>query len=127
METTKVTIEGIEYEVNLNEAKRLKLIKEVVKPITEVKHGDVYKSKWGHYIICINLNDTAIGRPGALWRMTGLNDNPMAFYSESAMNTEVMIKYLNQTECWSDIGNTRKYVGNIFSDPDLIGRPKFKK
>jgi ABC-type molybdate transport system substrate-binding protein len=50
---TKVNIEGQEYEINLDRAKELGVIKEARKPITDIKTGDLFYSKLNGNMIVI--------------------------------------------------------------------------
>ena len=55
MKTTKVTIDGTNYDVNLDEAKRLGLIKETIKFPTNILHGDVYTSGHGTIFVIFQI------------------------------------------------------------------------
>lgn len=114
MNKTKVKIEGIEYEIDIDAASRLGLVKRVAQ---DIRHGDVYKTNHQfvvffskNYNDAIKLSDQKDG-----FVIGGLNGNPFALYYADYKDKQEAFDNL-----FSDPCSNYKYVGNLIDNPELV-------
>lgn len=102
----KITLDGKEYELDIEEAKFLKILKEIVPPIVNVQPGDMFQSDSITFIvtkpICLERGYSLIGwHPFESWKDK--------FFMELHTLPEI-IEYLNN---WKGYGSRLKFVRNI--------------
>jgi hypothetical protein len=116
----KITIDNIEYEVDLVKAKQQGLLKQVEVPIMSFKVGDVFKTPISSYRIVILSAGWAQYKVLMKYYMGGLNNvalNPFSNFSNGhsgGATEEEIIKELNRMKC--------TYVGNISDKLDQLVR-----
>lgn len=90
--TTKITINGTEYELDINKAEAKGYLKKTSQPITDIQIGDVFKAPCVSHILLTS------DYGGEHWNIVGLNG--LAPYSNCQnVSKQEIIDYLNLNGC----------------------------
>lgn len=108
--TTKVTIDAVEYDIDLEKAKQLGLIKRSWQPITELHNGDLFYYTDGTSQSLI----VQAGYNKAVWVLCGRNYRLDAWVNggtegEGLYTTAELLEKLNQSKAIC-IGNVNDHV-----------------
>ncbi len=104
----QIEIEGEKYEIDLEQAKSLGLIKKLPKPIIGITHGDVFYSKTGGNLIIVQ--QARYNRN--VYIFTGLCDS-LQPYNYFTMSKEEVIDRLNSHGDMVWVGNINEQVKEL--------------
>lgn len=108
----KVTIEGKEYEIDIEKAKELGVLKEDAT-IKDFKVGDVFVPASGGYKIIIVQNGFACSSEEQKYNIAGLYGFEIySDFGSQGLNKTEMLAWLN--ESWN--GEHAKFIKNINND-----------
>jgi hypothetical protein len=124
MKEIKVTIEGEEYNIDIEKAKELGVLKvpKVDTTITDFKVGDVFSSGFGPVLIV--QNGWPLISAEQRYNIAGL-DGLFLFsnFSDKGLSKEEMLAYLNK----GDAGLGYKFIKNVNSEIETLLRNTLKK
>lgn len=104
----KINIDGIEYEIDVEKAKALGVLK--APKVSKFEVGDIlwYGSRVFGIIVQAEYNRDAYVIIG--------NNNSMSLYSNRAKTYKEMIQYLNEGKMPKIVGNINHIIGNYFKE-----------
>jgi hypothetical protein len=92
----KVTIEGKEFEIDLERAEELGVLKETLPLITNFEIGDAYRLKYGNSIVVVEAG-YAYGDDGVRYSFSGFGDELRNYssFGKRGGTREQVLEYLN--------------------------------
>ena len=91
--TTKITLNGVEYDLDTTLAERAGYLKKTHQPITEIFVGDVFKSPSVSFLLLVS---DYLGRH---WNLVG-NLGLTPYSNCQNVSKQEIIDYLNLNECY---------------------------
>lgn len=93
----KITVDGNELEIDLERAKKLGLCKEIKPKIESINIGDIFKNKWGVFVLIIQA--VYDNYHGHRYNIAGLNGLEIfSDFHKNPPNEKEILKDLNGGE-----------------------------
>ena len=113
----KITIEGINYEINMQKAKELGICTEIHKPIKDFNVGDVFEraSDGSKLRILISQSVFASKREGK-YNIAGLYGLQLfSDFDDRYISRKELLKWLNERN-YKFVKNINKQISNLIED-----------
>ena len=91
--TTKITLNGVEYDLDTTLAERAGYLKKTHQPITKIFVGDVFKSPSVSYLLLVS------DYLGQHWNLVG-NGGLAPYSNQQNVSKQEIIDYLNLNKCY---------------------------